>query len=407
MDVKFSAEDLDYFLGPQVIRDRANAMLADALEGKTNFKVCRDKIPAAAKRVINVMASRYPEGDIPVHSRWGHFNTEKKNRESEFLSKISQMDQLEQARCEIDLIITSVLLDAGAGKTWSFLDPETEENIGRSEGLALASYHMFVQGGFSSDSGLNAHAEKLMALTKSDLEQYFQVSESNKLEGVDGRVGLLNSLGTCILNNKKFFSTPRPGALVDYLHQNSNDGEIEAETILRTLLVSIGSIWPGRYSLGKQNLGDTWEYSPWKSKGELSSLVCFHKLSQWLTYSLMETLQRSGLKVTKLEKLTALAEYRNGGFLVDSGILELRSPDLQFEAHGPGSNLVIEWRSLTIALIEELASAIRKELGVDQIEMPLPKILEGGTWWAGRIIAKELRKNGAPPIEIISDGTVF
>ena len=76
----------------------------------------------------------------------------------------------------------------------------------------------------------------------------------------------------------------------------------------------------------------------------------------------METLQRSGLKVTKLEKLTALAEYRNGGFLVDSGILELRSPDLQFEGLCPGSNLVIEWRSLTIALIEELASAIRKEL---------------------------------------------
>ena len=130
-------------------------------------------------------------------------------------------------------------------------------------------------GGFSSDSGLNAHTEKLASLTKSDLEQYFQVSENNKLEGVDGRVGLLNSLGKCILSNKKFFSTPRPGALVDYLHQNSNDGEIEAETILRTLLVSIGSIWPGRYSLGKQNLGDTWEYSPWKSKGELSSLFVF------------------------------------------------------------------------------------------------------------------------------------
>ena len=135
--------------------------------------------------------------------------------------------------------------------------------------------------------------------------------------------------------------------------------------------------------------------------------MSFHKLSQWLTYSLLETLERAGIRVEKLEKLTALAEYRNGGLLVDSGVLELRSPDLQFEAHSPGSNLVIEWRSLTIALIEELASAVRKELGVDQIALPLPKILEGGTWWAGRIIAKELRKSGAPPIEIISDGTVF
>ena len=106
MDVKFSAEDLKYFLGPQVIRDRANAMLADALEGKTNFKVCRDKIPAAAKRVINVMATRYPEGDIPVHSRWGHFYR-RKIQEPEFLSKISHLDQ--SSKLDVKSISLSLL----------------------------------------------------------------------------------------------------------------------------------------------------------------------------------------------------------------------------------------------------------------------------------------------------------
>ncbi len=39
--------------------------------------------------------------------------------------------------------------------------------------------------------------------------------------------------------------------------------------------------------------------------------------------------------------------------------------------------------------------------------MPLAKVLEGGTWRVGRRIARELRRNGEPPIRVASDGTVF
>ena len=46
-------------------------------------------------------------------------------------------------------------------------------------------------------------------------------------------------------------------------------------------------------------------------------LVPFHKLSQWLSYSLIESLERSGLKVLHIDQLTGLAEYRNGGLFVD------------------------------------------------------------------------------------------
>lgn len=36
------------------------------------------------------------------------------------------------------------------------------------------------------------------------------------------------------------------------------------------------------------------------------------------------------------------------------------------------------------------------------------KVLEGGTWQAGRRIARELRGEAAPPpVTVISDGTVF
>jgi hypothetical protein len=39
--------------------------------------------------------------------------------------------------------------------------------------------------------------------------------------------------------------------------------------------------------------------------------------------------------------------------------------------------------------------------------MPLARILEGGTWAAGRQVAAEKRLGGAPPITVESDGTVF
>ena len=45
----------------------------------------------------------------------------------------------------------------------------------------------------------------------------------------------------------------------------------------------------------------------------------FHKLSQWLAYSLIEPLEEAGIAVTGLDELTALAEYRNGGLLDRSG----------------------------------------------------------------------------------------
>jgi hypothetical protein len=69
--------------------------------------------------------------------------------------------------------------------------------------------------------------------------------------------------------------------------------------------------------------------------------------------------------------------------------------------------VVVEWRSLTIVLLDRLAARIRQKLGLSADELPLMKVLEGGTWSAGRRIARQLRPDGSPPIAIASDGTVF
>jgi Protein of unknown function (DUF1688) len=135
--------------------------------------------------------------------------------------------------------------------------------------------------------------------------------------------------------------------------------------------------------------------------------VPFHKLSQWLAYSLVEPLEEAGIEVTELDRLTALAEYRNGGLLIDLGVLIPKHAGVLAEPHAGQSEVVVEWRALTVALIDQLAERIRTKLGLSAATLSLPKILEGGTWSAGRRIAAELRPGGGPPLNVISDGTLF
>jgi hypothetical protein len=136
-------------------------------------------------------------------------------------------------------------------------------------------------------------------------------------------------------------------------------------------------------------------------------LVPFHKLSQWLSYSMFEPMQKLGLEIVGQGALTGLAEYRNGGLFLDTGVLSLRNPAGVATPQSPGSQMVVEWRALTVCLLDELAALVRTQLGRTASEMPLASILEGGTWAAGRRIAKQLRTDGSPPIAIASDGSVF
>jgi hypothetical protein len=135
--------------------------------------------------------------------------------------------------------------------------------------------------------------------------------------------------------------------------------------------------------------------------------VPFHKLSQWLSYSLIEPIQMAGIEVSGVDALTGLAEYRNGGLFVDRGVLAPKRRDVIEIVHDPGDEVVVEWRALTVALLDRVADKVRDELGMDRESLPLAKVLEGGTWRAGRKAALELREGGPPPIRVQSDGTLF
>jgi hypothetical protein len=214
-------------------------------------------------------------------------------------------------------------------------------------------------------------------------------------------------LGQALQAQPQYFGdTARLGHLFDYLQVLGAQG-LRAEQLLAVILTALGSIWPGRLKLMGENLGDVWQHPAVQSDDASSGLVPFHKLSQWLSYSLVEPLQEAGITVTELDRLTGLPEYRNGGLFIDLGVLTLNNPDAYRQAHSVDSTLIVEWRALTVILLDQLAALIRHHLNKSQGELPLAKILQGGSWSAGRRIAQKLRPDGSPPLQILSDGTVF
>lgn len=394
-------KDLDFLLSPGAIRRSAESILELTQAGKTHFNYHPEKLNEVVDYVVQVINENYPDHNIPFHSRWGHFKVGGINRAEALNAKISNRDAMEQARIKLDLVITSVLLDAGAGNIWAYNEKSTGKIFNRSEGLGVASFYLFMEGALSEDGSLKATATGLQNLTAEKLKTAFQVTESNPLIGVEGRLGLLKNLGKTVADKREIFPLGRPGSIVDYLDTRYGKN-ITGPQLLRAVLDGLGEIWPGRLKVDGVNLGDAWSYS--KVPG---GLAVFHKLSQWMTYSLIEPLIEAGFTVTDVDKLTGLAEYRNGGLLVDRELITLRDKKLMEASHRPDSELIIEWRGLTVALLDRIGSEVQKKLGKSSSEFPLAKVLEGGTWWAGRKAAKAKRPDSSPPLKIESDGTVF
>jgi len=400
-------------LSAKAVRERAHRMLAIGLDDRLpNFRIHLDRMDSAVDLVLKVTREAYPSLKIPFHSRWRHFVMNGDNRWADIADQTKWPDRAARARAEFDLAIVSVFLDAGAGPSWRYHDPKTGSAIGRSEGLGLASLAMFAAGAFSADplQPLRVDADVLANLTVADLERGMQVSDVNPLVGMEGRADLLRRLGTLLASKSEVFGsldTSRPGGLFDRLAMLADNQALPAPTIMTELLQQLGPIWPSRLTLGGIALGDCWNHPMLTTADATTSLVPLHKLSQWLAYSLIEPLQTAGIGVTEIDGLTGLAEYRNGGLFVDTGVLAFRDAEAAQQQHEVASSLVVEWRALTVALLDRVADGLRHRLKVDATSLPLTKILEGGTWAAGRRLARERRADASPPVKVISDGTVF
>ncbi len=101
------------------------------------------------------------------------------------------------------------------------------------------------------------------------------------------------------------------------------------------------------------------------------------------------------------ELLTGLPEYRNGGLLIDTGLLTLKEADTKrgLEAFrrnallegqpnmevvplfNAGDDAIVEWRALTVGFLDELLGEVNRMLGLTRIDaLTLAQMLEAGTW---------------------------
>lgn len=397
---------VNYLRTPLAIRVRAaNVLEAGMLGELRHFTIDRSRVEAVADRVIAVTREAYPALRIPVHGRLQHFRAGKVDR----VTPIIDVAGGGQAAAEalIDLVVVSVLLDAGAGDAWRYREQATGQEFQRSEGLAVASVRAFEAGLFSADGLLpmRVDAAALRGIEDADIARAFQVTDDNPLVGLSGRAALMRRLGDVIDANPALFPGGRPSGMLHALKARGT--ELRAADLLHELLVGLGEIWPGRTTLGGVNLGDVWYHGAAGGSGPSTGLMPFHKLSQWLAYSLFEPMELGGLHVVQPGALTGLPEYRNGGLLVDLGVIVPRYDGVTREVHQVGDEVIVEWRALTVALLDWVADAVRQKLEVSAEQLPLARILEGGTWAAGRQVARERRAGGGPPIRVESDGTVF
>jgi hypothetical protein len=399
-------------LSAAAVRERAHRLLDLGVEGKLeHFSVDMSRMPALADYVVDTTRAAYPTLEIPFHSRWRHFEAGQIDRWSGLVDGAGITDPLVFGRAAYDLAIVSVLLDAGAGPAWKYQEAASGETFSRSEGLGVASFAMFASGLFSRDPAdpLRADAAALAVLTPEELGEGFQVSVDNPIVGLEGRAGLLNALGRAVADKPEIFGEDeaRPGGLFDAVLARAVDGKVSAPVILELVLEGLGSIWPSRIVLEGVALGDTWRHGKLVTNDATSALMPFHKLSQWLSYSLIEPLIWTGIEVVDIDGLTGLPEYRNGGLFLDMDVLTPKDPAAYERVWKAEDEFIVEWRALTVALLDKTGELVRERLGMDALSLPLAKVLEGGTWASGRRIALTKREGGGPPLKIESDGTVF
>lgn len=360
--------DLD---GVESVRPRCKQLFDHVASGNSKFfSLDLSKLDTCAELVKRVMDERYGDKPVPYHSRLRHFP-------ADILTTIDHKEVAVTGRRYFDLVTVSVLLDAGAGHSWKYAHKGLTYT--RSEGLGVASLVMFIDGFFSSEpttDPFRVDASRLVTITAKELEDVLQVSPTNPLLGLTGRLNLLKSLG----NRLYEVGFSRPCALLATM-----GSVIDLRVVWKSFFSVLAPLWPRK---------DRWVHSG------LDLEISFHKLMQWLFYSYVEVFERiCNFQVEGKDIQTGLPEYRNGGLFVDLEILTLKSP--QAAPADVGSDLIIEWRACTVVLLDILRE--KKFPG-----LPLSCLLEGGTWVAGRRAAAAARPDTADsPILVNLDGTVF
>ncbi|KAH6593590.1 hypothetical protein BASA61_004239 [Batrachochytrium salamandrivorans] len=351
--------------------------------------------------------------DIPPHSRWRHFEAASaamKLAKCDRINPLLESWKKEMSKRQV-VIPPTERADWGVGKdkAASSYNRARDWHWHRSSGSWLADCRQIQTHIPCVQMPLGSQQSPM---SRSLLP--FKSTTFQPISGCRGRCLLLNRLGdVCAKHTEYFGSTPasnRPGNLVDYLLDHSStlhsdDGQshtVDISLLWHVAMDAFAGVWPpSRTSLDGVFLGDVW---PCRA------------LAAILAARSTESSTESTTESTTGRPSNRTCRVPYGGLFVDMGVISLRDSSIHMRSQGPESvprfnvfdDAVVEWRALTVGLLDMVADCVRKRLSLSKDQLPLAKVLEAGTWKAGREIAASLRPiTRGPPIDIISDGTVF
>lgn len=397
------------------VRERCAQLLARARAGGSAwFEIREEAAVTTVNEVVTAARARYPRRPIPIRSLWRHLEAGGADPRGDVHRLMAGQPGTAWTQARIDLAVVSWLLALPGAPDWTYTEPSSGRVLAGEAALAVATLHAFHAGLFSSDPErpLQADALGLRAVVTDRLAQALQVHDAPRRSELSRRVIRLRRLGELMAQQPEVFGAQgRPSGVFDliitpYGHGVPHTADVDAHDILSQLLTCLSGLWPSGSQIGGVPLGDCWPHPAVQADGPTNGWVPFHTTLQDLTSSLLEPFLWGGAQVHGINSLTAPADRCHATLLLDTGLLRLREPHSTGVEWSTRDEIVVEWRALTLALMDEIAPRVCASLKQSVTQLPMGCILQAGTVAAGQALTQRLR-GGQPVLKVAADTDFF
>lgn len=145
----------DFLLSLNSVRERCYKVQEAANRNRLNhFDVDQSKLEEMIQFVILIIKRDFDTpSEIPVYSRWRHFNIGNRQRLHNLMQSWTSLGQspLEQTRKLIDILVVACLMDMKPCQTYVYTEHSTGRVYKRKDGIAIAMLDLFLSGTFSTD----------------------------------------------------------------------------------------------------------------------------------------------------------------------------------------------------------------------------------------------------------------
>ena len=399
------------------MRERAHRMLAIGLDDELPISaIDLDRLDGAVDLVLETTRKAYPTSTCRSIRAGGTSSSTATTAGRASPTQHRWPDRAARARAEFDLAIVSVLLDAGAGPTWRYRDAADRRGdrpLGRAWRWRASRCSRPALSRPMPRDPLRADADVLANLAVADLARGFQVARrqsAGRPRGPRRSAAPPRQAGrreAGCLRHATTAAARRPVRSARGAGRRA--AASRARRSCRELLQQLGPIWPSRLTLGGIPLGDCWRHPALTTRRRDQRPGA---AAQALAMAgLFADRAAADAPASTSPTSTASPASPNIAMAACSSIpacWRSATPTMPQREHDVASPLVVEWRALTVALLDRSPTAVRQRLGLDaRVAAAGEDAAKAAPGPRAARIARERRADGSPPLKVISDGTVF